>query len=84
MTECSKNFEPFCMNFRKFRNRVFEFCRFEKARSIQVSSVVIEFLKRLYPSTRIKVKNRPICREVQVKAPSPPCERHVQYKEFSL
>ena len=25
MTEILKNVEPFCMNFRKFRNRVYEF-----------------------------------------------------------
>ena len=66
MTEFFKNFEPFCMNFRKFRSHVYEFCRFEDARSIQISLVVFKMLKS-YTSTRIKVKNRPISREFQVK-----------------
>ena len=47
ITEFFKNFEPFCMNFRKFRNHVYEFCRFEDAGSIQISSVVIKILKKL-------------------------------------
>ena len=31
MAEFFKNFEPFCMNFGKFRNHFYEFCRFEDA-----------------------------------------------------
>ena len=46
MKEFFKNFEPFGMNFKKFR-------------SIEISSVVVKILKS-YPSTRIKVKSRPI------------------------
>ena len=42
-----KNFEPFCMNFRRFPNRVYEFWQFEDAMSIQISSVVIKILKKL-------------------------------------
>ena len=42
MTEFLKNFQPFGMNFRKFRNHVYEFCQFEDARSVQISSVVCE------------------------------------------
>ena len=45
MTEFFKNLEPFCMNFRNFCNHVNEFCRFEDAGSIQISSVVIKILK---------------------------------------
>ena len=54
------------MNFRKFHNHVYELCRIEDARSIQISMVVIKNLKKL---TRIKVKNRPIDKEFQVKNP---------------
>ena len=39
MKEFFKNFEPFCMNFRNFRDHVFEVCRFEDVRSTQISSV---------------------------------------------
>ena len=47
MTEFLKTSKTFGMNFRKFRNHVNEFCRFEDARSIQMSSVVIKILKKL-------------------------------------
>ena len=47
MTEVFKNFQPFGMNFRKFRKHVYEFCPFEKARSFQISSVVIDILKKI-------------------------------------
>ena len=47
MTEFFKNFEHFCMKFRKFHNEVYESCRPEDARSIQISSVVIKILKKL-------------------------------------
>ena len=47
MTEFFKNFDPLCMNFRKFRNHIYEFCQFEGARSIQISSVVVKILKKL-------------------------------------
>ena len=53
MTEFFKNFEPFCMNFRRFRYHVYEFCHFEDARSIQISSVLIKILKKL-PELRLK------------------------------
>ena len=44
MTEFLKNFEPFGMNFWNLCNHVYEFCRFEDARSIQNYSVVIKLL----------------------------------------
>ena len=62
MTESFKNSESFDMNSKKFRNHVYEFCRFEDERSIQISSVVIKLLQS-YPSTRIKVENEPVCVE---------------------
>ena len=43
MTEFFKNTEPFSINFGKFRSHVYEFCRFEDARSIQISLVLIKF-----------------------------------------
>ena len=48
MKEFFKNSEPFGMNmnFRKFCNHVYEFCRINDARSIQISSVVIRILKK--------------------------------------
>ena len=46
MTEFFKISEPFGMNFRKFRNHVYEFCRFADTRSIEISSVVIKILKK--------------------------------------
>ena len=54
-TEIFKNSRPFGMNFKKFCNHVYKFCRFENANSEK--------------ATHLKVKNRPICREFQVKNP---------------
>ena len=45
--------------FQEFRVILHEFCQFEDARSIQMSSVRVKILKD-NPSTRIKVKNIPI------------------------
>ena len=42
MTEFFKSFEPFCMNFRKFRIHVYEFFHFEDEMAIQISSVVMK------------------------------------------
>ena len=54
MIEFFKNFEPFCMNFRKFSYHVYGFRRFEDASSIQIASVVaIKILKTL-----------PICQKI--------------------
>ena len=47
MTEFFKYFEPFCMNLTKFRDHFYEFCRFEDARSIQISSIEIKVPKKL-------------------------------------
>ena len=56
-----KNSETCGMNFRKLRNHTHEICQFQDARSIQISSIMIKILKKLYLSTRIKIKMRPIC-----------------------
>ena len=58
VTEFFKNFEPFCMNFRKFHNHDYEFCPFEDAtaRSIQISSVVTNILKKL-PTYQNHIRN---------------------------
>ena len=61
MTEFLKNAHPFGMNFRNFRDDVYEFCQFEDARSIQISWVVMKIMKKL-PSARIKVKTDPFVR----------------------
>ena len=42
-----KNLESVCMKLKKFHNHVYEFCRFEDARSIQMSSVLIISLRKL-------------------------------------
>ena len=64
MTEFFTNFQPIGMNFGRFHSHVYEFCRFEDARPIQICSVVIKILKDIdkksYPSTKIKVENRPM------------------------
>ena len=77
MTEFFKNFEPFCKNFRKFRNHVYEFCGLEDARSIQISSFVINSEKGTHLQ-ELRLKTDPyVGREFQVK--SHPYERHFQY-----
>ena len=47
MIDFVKNFEPVCMKLKKFRNHVYEVCRFEDARSIQISSVFMISLRKL-------------------------------------
>ena len=47
MTEFFENFEPIGMNFRKFHTHFYEFCQFEDARSIQISSDVTKIRKKL-------------------------------------
>ena len=42
MTEYFKNSEPFGMKFRKLRNHASEFHRFEGAKSVQITSIVIK------------------------------------------
>ena len=71
-----QNSEPFAMNIVKFLNNMYEFCRFEDASSVLISSVMGKFWKS-YSSARIKVKNKLICRGFQMKELTH--ERHVQY-----
>ena len=58
-------------------SHVYEFCRFDNAGSIQIFSVVMKFLKKLYLSTTIKVKIGPYVGNFMRK--THPYERHVQY-----
>ena len=59
MTKLFKNFQPFCMNLKKFRNHVYEFSRFEDARSIQIYSVVIKIPKKLPIPAVLRLKIDP-------------------------
>ena len=77
MTEFFKKFEPFCMNFRKFRNHIYECCRFEDARSIQFSLLVIKILKKATLLPELRLKTDPYKGNFRWKAH--PYERHVQY-----
>ena len=73
MTEFFKNSEHFCMNFTKFHNQVYEFCRSEDTRSTQLSSVVEEatHLSELRLKTDQNVRN--------FRLKTHPYEQHVQY-----